>query len=86
MSQNFQSIKRMAVAKIFKKSLLKVMSATFLLVCFSRLKESNCETWKNVFFSQMLFSFSKKSNFGILDIQISLHHQMPKHKTRNIFY
>ena len=28
---------------------LKVVSATFLLVCFSSLKESNCENWKNVF-------------------------------------
>ena len=33
-----------------------------------------------------LFSFSRKSNFSILDIQISWHHQMPKHKTRNTFY
>ena len=28
-----------------------------------------------------LFSFSGKSNFSILDIQISWGHQMPKHKT-----
>ena len=35
---------------------------------------------------QKLFMFSRKPNFSILDIQISRHHQMPKHKTRNTFY
>ena len=34
---------------------------------------------------QKFLSFSGKSNFRILDIQISLH-QMPNHKTRNTFY
>ena len=29
---------------------LKVVSATFLLVCFVSLKESTCETRKNVFY------------------------------------
>ena len=29
---------------------LKVVSATFLLVCFVCLKESTCETKKNVFY------------------------------------
>ena len=33
-----------------------------------------------------LFSFSRKSNFRILDIQISWRCQVPKHKTRNAFY
>ena len=33
-----------------------------------------------------LSSFLIKSNFRILDIQISWRHQMHKHKTRNIFY
>ena len=32
---------------------------------------------------QNLFPFSRKSNFRTLDIQISWHHQMPTHKTRN---
>ena len=38
-------------------TILKVMSATFLLVCFLRLKESTCETRKNVFYftSKALF-------------------------------
>ena len=35
---------------------------------------------------EKLFSFSRKSNFRILDIQISWHYQMPKHETRNTFY
>ena len=35
---------------------------------------------------QRLFLFSKKSNFGILDIQISRRHQVPKHETRNTFH
>ena len=35
------------------------MSATFLLVCFVSLKESSCETRKNVFYfsSKALFVF-----------------------------
>ena len=35
---------------------------------------------------QKLFSFSRKSDIRILDIQISWRHQMPKNKTRNTFY
>ena len=42
---------------------------------------------KTLFISlQQLFSFSKKSKFRILIIQIPSRHQMPKHKTRNTFY
>ena len=33
-----------------------------------------------------LFLFLRKLNFRILDIQISWHHQLPKHKTRITFY
>ena len=37
-------------------SSLKVVSATFLLVCFLNLKESTCETWeKNLFHSKSSF-------------------------------
>ena len=38
---------------------LKVVSATFLLLCFIFLKESNCETRKNAFYftSKTLFVF-----------------------------
>ena len=40
---------------------LKVVSATFLLVCFLSLKESTCETRKNVFYftSKALFVLEK---------------------------
>ena len=52
-------------------SSLKVVSATFLLVCFFRPKESTCETWNNVFLFHFKSSFrSRKSNFRILDIQV----------------
>ena len=33
-----------------------------------------------------LLSFSRKSNFRILEFQISWRHLMPKHETRNTFY
>ena len=35
---------------------------------------------------QKLFSFSRKSTFRILDIEVSWRNQMPKHKARNTFY
>ena len=40
-----------------RDKLLKVVSATFLLVCLVSLKESTCETKKNVFYfiSKALF-------------------------------
>ena len=43
------------------KGVLKVVSTTFLLVCFVCLKESTCETKKNVFY------FTSKALF-VLDI------------------
>ena len=57
----------------------------YIFVCFSVLKESTWETWKNVVSLYKLFSFLRKSNFWILDIQNSWHHQMLKHKTWNTF-
>ena len=51
---------------------LKVVSATFLVVCFLDLNESTCQTRENDFISlQKLFTFSRKSNFRILHFQIS---------------
>ena len=40
---------------------LKVASTTFLLVCFTSLEDSNCETWKNLFYftSEALFILGK---------------------------
>ena len=69
------------------KSTLKIVSATFLLVCFLSLKKSTSGTRKkDVCFSSKAFSFSIKPKFRILHIQISWRDQMSKHKTRNIFY
>ena len=31
--------------------MLKVVSATFLLACFSSINERTCEIWKNVYYS-----------------------------------
>ena len=65
----------------------KVVSATFLLVCFLSLNESTCQTRKMFFIlHQNICSLSRNSKFRILDIQISSRHQMSKHKTRNTFY
>ena len=63
------------------KWIFKVVSTTFLLICF--------QIWKRTFVKlglQKLFLFSRKSNFRILGMQISRFHQMPKHKARNTFY
>ena len=48
------------------RGVLSESCATFSLVCFLGLKESTWETRKNAFY----FTFSRKSNFRILDIQI----------------
>ena len=67
--------------------LLVIKGCLFLLVCFLSLKEISCETGRNIFVSfKKLFMFSRKSNFGILDIQVSYCHQTLNHKTRNTFY
>ena len=60
-SKNFQ-IKHISQFKAFFISVtftqvasvsLKVVSATFLLVCFVSLKESTCETWKHASYSTL---------------------------------
>ena len=62
--------------KIFyeKYIFLKIVSATFWLVCFVYLKESNLETRKNVFFflPQKLFLFLRYSNFNFSDIDVMM--------------
>ena len=46
------------------KNISKVVSATFLLVRFLSLKESNCETWKNGFyFTSKALSVLEKIKF-----------------------
>ena len=68
--------------------LLKVVSATILLFCFLSLKERTCQTRKNVFYSTSkgLFVLERISSSRNLDFQILWRHQMPKHKTKSIFY
>ena len=72
---------------VFVFTFIKVVFAAFLLLCFSGLRESTCETWKTFFISlQMLASFSKKSNFRTWDILISWRRQMLKYRIRATFY
>ena len=63
----------------------KVLFSTFVVLCFSSLKDSTCETWKKFVSFQKLSSFSGKPNFRILDIQISLCDQLSKHKTSRFY-
>ena len=65
----------------------KVVSATFLLVCFLSLNENTCQ-FKKMFFIllQKICSLWRNSKFRIVGIQISWRHQMTKHKARNTFY
>ena len=51
------AVGRPTLSKEFLKDMSKAVSATFLLVCFVCLKESTCETGKNVFYftSKALF-------------------------------
>ena len=72
---------------------LKISEICPLKVCyiffslFLSLSESPRQARKNVFyFTSKDILFSRKSNFSILDFQISWCHQMPKHETRNTFY
>ena len=54
---------------------------------FFKYKQEHIKLGKEFFISlEKLFPFSRKSNFRILHFQISWHHQMPKHKTRNTFH
>ena len=55
---------------IIKSRHLKVVSATFL-VCFLRLKESACETRKNVYFTLKALFVLEIINFKFSDIEMS---------------
>ena len=64
----------------------KVVSVYIFASLFLDLNESTCQIKKSIFISlQNLFLFLKKLNFSILHFQILWCHQMPKHKTRNIY-
>ena len=56
--------KKEKVVKGFPFNILNVVSATFLLVCFSSLNESTCQTRKNVFyFTSKALSILEKIKF-----------------------
>ena len=70
----------------------------WIYTCMSGFKSCVCYIFANLFFKskwklgksffislQKLFLFLRKSNFRILDFQISWRHQMPKHKIMNAF-
>ena len=66
---------------------LKVVSVTFLLVCFVSLKESPCETRKMIFpLFRKLVLYLEQTNFNFSDVKTSWRHRMHKLETRNIFY
>ena len=44
-------------------NLLKVVSVTFLVVCFLSLKENSCETWKKFYFTSKAFFIPQKIKF-----------------------
>ena len=58
----FPWIKMILKPQILDKVTLEVVSTTVLLVRFECLKESTCETWKNVFY------FTSKAH-SILEIK-----------------
>ena len=73
--------------KICNVRVWNVVSATFLLLCFSSLNGNTCQTWKNVFYFTLKALFVlEKIKFSILDVKTLRCHQMPKIKTRNTFY
>ena len=55
----------------------KVVSATFLLVCFLSLNESTCQTRKNLFLFHFKSSFHSTEN-QILEFQIFKFHDVIK--------
>ena len=66
---------------------LKVVSATFFLVCFVYLKENTYETRKSVFYftSKTLFIL-EIVKFYLFRYSNDMTSSMPKHETRNTYY
>ena len=60
-----------------KTVMLKVVSATFLLVCFLSLNESTCQTGKDVFLFHFKSSFRSQEN-QILEFYILKFHDVIK--------
>ena len=75
----------------FHNKIFKVVSPTFLLVWFSSLKESFCETRKNVFCHfKSCFCSPEIQSLEFLDVnfwtKISWRHKMLQYQTSNTFY
>ena len=73
---------------LIKGKVLKVVSATFLLICFVRLQQRTCETRKNVFLFYLKSSFRSWDN-QVLNFQIFKCHNIIKclsMKQENTFY
>ena len=71
----------------FHNKIFKVVSPTFLLVWFSSLKESFCETRKNVLCHfKSCFCSPEIQSLEFLNIQISWRHKMLQYQTSNTFY
>ena len=64
--------------------ILKAMSATFLLVCFLCLKESTCETRKNVFYLNSKALFILEKTFQIFKCHDVINCLSMKHETHII--
>ena len=64
--------------------ILKVMSTTFLLVCFLCLKESTCETRKNVFYLNSKALFILEKTFQIFKCHDVINCLSMKHETHII--
>ena len=63
--------------KLGRAVTLKVVSATFLLVCFLSLNESTCQARKNVFLFHFKSSFRSREN-QILEFYIFKFHDVIK--------
>ena len=71
----------------FHNKIFKVVSPTFLLVWFSSLKESFCETRKNVLCHfKSCFCSPEIQSLEFLNIKISWRHKMLQYQTSNTFY
>ena len=72
---------------VLKKLISKVVSTTFLLGGFTCLKESTCETRKNVFyFTSKAFFVLEIIKFRLFRYSNFMKSSMPKHETRNTHF
>ena len=86
-NQHHISILPWHIANLISRITLKIVSATFLLVCFLSLNKNTCQTRK-MFFIHFKSSFRSPEN-QILEFYIFKFHEVIKclkHKTRNTFH